>query len=228
MITNFCINGLINCEINRVYQCNNKISPIEIKTTPNDSELLAIIANQQKKIIINRETREKIMEQINPQNLNKWYDILEPKQIYYNNIMTSVRETIPNELIAKFSVITYKELTLCDFVSFLDSQFGQSLFPEFTFEDAAVILFIKPQLPNWLYRLITPYSNEISRYIKCMSFALKIIIEKIEGDKIDPFVNKKNYITYSASQNILLYLNETYTYFIYIYIYTILEKQFFL
>ena len=90
-----------------------------------------------------------------------------------------------------------------------DAIFGDDLFPNFTFEDASVILF-KAIFPWWFERNEAEYQKFISQYliyIKYMAFALKKVIEKIENVTIDHFSNKNKIKTFSASQDILIYLN---------------------
>lgn len=202
------IGAFIFADAHECFGIDNEIYPIEIKSTPSNDELLSIAINQQKRIVLNGQTRNKIMNLLNTDNLKEWYCILESSQNAFNVPQGLYKEMVPYDFIAKASVISAKELQLEDFISFLDSHFGENFFPKLTFEDASVIVFIKVTIPNWFDRLKQSYQVDISRYIKYISFALKTVIEKIENLTIDPFSNNTDIKTCSASQNILLYLNK--------------------
>ena len=74
-------------------------------------------------------------------------------------------------------------MTLLEFVSFLDANFGENFFPDFTLENVSVFI---------------------------MAFALKKIVEKGENFTIDTFACPKKIKTFSAGQNIQIYLNDHY------------------
>mgnify|MGYP001048542695 CR=1 FL=1 len=94
-----------------------------------------------------------------------------------------------------------------DLLNFLDSHFGKEIFPSFTYEDAAVILYIKPIFP-WFFKWYPNYQKDISRYVNYLSFALKVVIEKLKNVEIDIYSLKNGGKSSSAAQNILIYLTE--------------------
>ena len=105
------------------------------------------------------------------------------------------------------SVVTPKLMDFDSLLKLLDDNFGDNLFPSFSYEDAAVILFIKPIYPHWIFQLFSNYQKDLSRYINYLAFAMKIVIEKIKEINIDICIKKRGIKTYSAAQNILINLN---------------------
>lgn len=63
------------------------------------------------------------------------------------------------------SVVTPKLMDFDSLLKLLDDNFGDNLFPSFSYEDAAVILFIKPIYPHWIFQMFSNYQKDLSRYI---------------------------------------------------------------
>ena len=141
-------------------------------------------------------------------NLQNWKETLDPAKQHLKSIANSFDVTFPDFYFIKKSVIYPKQIDFNTLITFLNSHFGNdTLFPTFSFEDAAAILFIKP-IYGWFYEFQPNYQKEISSYINYLAFAIKVIIEKMKNVKIDPFSNDTKIKTYSAYQNILVFLNK--------------------
>ena len=105
------------------------------------------------------------------------------------------------------SVVTSKKMNFDELLKFLDDHFGNEIFPSFTYEDGAVIIYIKPIYP-WFFKWYSNYNKDISRYVNYLSFAMKLVIEKIENMEINIFSHRNGIKSYSAAQNILIYLSK--------------------
>ena len=202
------VDHLIDVRIKKFFGSSFKIYPIQVSKSPNNEDLLAIIANQQKRIVILYQYRRHIMFHMNYSNLIIWTKILKEYRLNFGDLGIIYGVDLPQEYFAKKSVLFPKELPIEQLISFLDSQYGQDKISDLTFEDAAVITFIKPIFPFWLSRVFfSSCKDEIISYIKYMTCALKKIIENVDEVKIDIEIN--NY-SYQACQNILIYLNDNF------------------
>ena len=207
------INIIINDKITDLYGTfdrQDSIEPIKYKGDPGKKEFLAIIENQQKRIITSITCRTNILMKINDHNLDRWYHFLKPIQNMFLEQAFDNDASFPYRYYAAKSVFFPKELPFEDIICYLDLNFGQNIFPDFTYEDAVVILFIKPIFPKNFDKNLERYQNDIRHYINYMAFALKKVIEIIENVKIPLFPDETDIVTLPASQYILLFLNKTY------------------
>lgn len=136
-----------------------------------------------------------------------WNEILLPERKLLESYAISYRVIIPSEYFTAKSVVTPKTMEFDKLISFLDDNFGKNFFPSFSYEDAAALIFIKPIFQFWFQKQLSNYQNYITHYINYIAFALKLIIEEIKEIEIKPFCYKSSIKTYSATQNILIYLN---------------------
>lgn len=172
-----------------------------------DEELLSLAYYQQRKIVSSPKMRRTIYPKLNTDKLQIWNNILEECKKQFESIAISNKITFGNFYMTTKSVVTPKTMEFDDLMNFLHSHFGNDLFPQFSYEDAAVIIFIKPIYPAWIYRQFPSYKKNISRYINYLSFALKKVIEVVNEVEINIYIQKSGIKTHSAAQNILLYLS---------------------
>lgn len=151
--------------------------------------------------------RRSIYPKLNTDKLQIWKNILEECKKQFESIAISNSITYGNFYMTAKSVVTPKTMEFDDLMNFLDNHFGNDLFPQFSYEDAAVIIFIKPIYPGWIYRQFPSYKKNISHYINYLSFALKKVIEVVNEVEINIYIQKSGIKTHSAVQNILLYLS---------------------
>ena len=201
------INIIIYKKVDSIFVPEVDLKIHDDRIPQSDEELLSLAYYQQRKIVSSPKMRRTIYPKLNTDKLQIWNNILEECKKRYESI--AISNSVPYKdfyMIAK-SVITPKTMDFYDLINFLDSHFGNDLFPQFSYEDAAVIIFIKPIYPSWIYRQFPSYKKNISRYINYLSFALKKVIEVVNEVEINIHILKSGIKTYSAAQNILLYLS---------------------
>ncbi|KAK8838773.1 hypothetical protein M9Y10_032812 [Tritrichomonas musculus] len=201
------INKFIYKKADSIFVPDDKIKNLDDIMPQNNEEFLSIAYNQQKKIVRDPLMRRKLFPKLTKDKLQIWDNILEEYVKLFESFATSYNVFLKHFYFVVKSVITPKEMEFDDLINFLDQNFGEDVFPTLTYEDAVVIIFIKPIYPGWLFRLLPNYQKKVSRYINYLSFALKKVIEEVDNIEINISTTKKGIKTYSAAQNILLYLS---------------------
>ena len=140
-----------------------------------------------------------IFSKVNVKNLGIWNFILESYQNLFKSFTSYYKVSFPDYYYAVKSVVTSKKMNFDDLLKFLDAHFGNEIFPSFTYEDAAVIIYIKPIYP-WFFKWYPNYQKDMSRYINYLSFAMKVVIEKIKNVEIDIYSLRDGTISFSAAK----------------------------
>lgn len=135
--------------------------------------------------------RRKIYPKLNTAKLQIWTNILEEYEKIYESFAISNNVTFQNFYIIAKSVITPKTMDFDELIRFLDKNFGEDLFPTFSYEDAVVITFIKLIYPGWICRQFPNDKKNVSRYANFLSFALKKVIEEVKNVENDISTTKK-------------------------------------
>lgn len=210
------INTIVKCTIKMNFKIEETVDRIKLKNSPTIEDWLRIALNLQIKIVNDDSIQDYITNNLNIENLSNWDFLLRFPLDSLIFISDACGYKFPREELIPIAVIYAIDIKLDLFLRYLDNQFENDFFPNLTFEDAIMIVFRKVDLPHYAYRLLINCNKDISKYIKYLSFVMKIFFEKIRNIKINPFSKQSNIEikTNSASENILLFLNSNYNTFV--------------
>ena len=99
------VDHLIDVRIKKFFGSSFKIYPIQVRNNPNNEDLLAIIANQQKRIVILYQYRRYITFHMDYSNLNIWNIVLKEYRLNFGDLGIIFGVDLPQEYFAKKSVL---------------------------------------------------------------------------------------------------------------------------